>query len=270
MKNATIVAVCNQKGGVGKTTTTENFAFALAEHGKRVLMVDFDAQASLTQTQGVEQPDNLKATIYNLMMDAIEEQPPQTDPVLHTSNPRVDLLPSNIDLAALETVLVTAMSREHMLRAVLAPYRSQYDYILIDCQPSLGLLTINAWTAADEVLIVTTPQIFSSKGLEQLFASIRRIQRHTNPALRVAGVLMTRFTDKVRINREVMEITQQAYGPAIHIFNAKIPTSVKVDESHYMCVPILTYDPKGKVAETYRDFCSEYLAMEEKNTENER
>lgn len=259
MPNATIIAVCNQKGGVGKTTTTENFAFALAEHGKRVLMVDFDAQASLTQTQGIAQPDNLKKTIYNLMQCVINEETLDESPILHTGNKLVDLLPANIDLAALETSLVNVMSREHILKAALYPYRAEYDYILIDCQPSLGLLTINAWTAADEVLIVTTPQIFSSKGLEQLFSSIKRIQRYTNPSLRIAGVLMTRFTEKVRINREVMEITQQAYGGAIHIFTAKVPSSVKVDESHYMCVPVIAYDPKGKVAESYRAFCKEYL-----------
>lgn len=260
MPNATIIAVCNQKGGVGKTTTTENFAFTLAEHGKRVLMVDFDAQASLTQTQGIAQPDNLKNTIYNLLSDVINEKEPSESPVIGTGSNLVDLLPANIDLAALETSLVTVMSREHILRAALEPYRAEYDYILIDCQPSLGLLTVNAWTAADEVLIVTTPQIFSSKGLEQLFASIKRIQRYTNPRLKIAGVLMTRFTDKVRINREVMEITQEAYGGTIRIFEAKVPTSVKVDESHYMCVPVVQYDPKGKVAEAYRAFCREYLA----------
>ena len=260
MAKATIIAVCNQKGGVGKTTTTENFAFTLAEKGKRVLLVDFDAQASLTQTQGITQPDNLKNTIYNLMLSVINEEEHPQSPVLHTKWPDVDLMPANIDLAALETALVKVMSREHIMKAVLEPFREDYDYILIDCQPSLGLLTVNAWTAADEVLIVTTPQIFSSKGLEQLFASIKRIQRYTNPRLRIAGVLMTRFAEKVKINREVMEITQQAYGGAIRIFDAKVPSSVKVDESHYMCVPIIQYDPKGKVAEAYRAFCEEYLA----------
>lgn len=260
MAKATIIAVCNQKGGVGKTTTTENFAFTLAEKGKRVLLVDFDAQASLTQTQGIAQPDNLKNTIYNLMLSVINEEEHPQSPVLHTKWAEVDLMPANIDLAALETALVNVMSREHILKAVLEPFREEYDYILIDCQPSLGLLTVNAWTAADEVLIVTTPQIFSSKGLEQLFASIKRIQRYTNPRLRIAGVLMTRFAEKVKINREVMEITQQAYGGAIRIFDAKVPSSVKVDESHYMCVPIIQYDPKGKVAEAYRAFCEEYLA----------
>lgn len=259
MPNATIIAVCNQKGGVGKTTTTENFAFTLAEHGYRVLMVDFDAQASLTQTQGIDQPDNLKNTIYNLMTDVINEVDTLENPVIATRSPQVDLLPANIDLAALETSLVTVMSREHILRAALTPYREVYDYILIDCQPSLGLLTVNAWTAADEVLIVTTPQIFSSKGLEQLFSSIKRIQRYTNPRLTIAGVLMTRYSDRTRINREVMEITQEAYGGFIRIYDAKVPTSVKVDESHYMCVPVVQYDPKGKVAEAYRAFCQEYL-----------
>ncbi len=257
---ATVIAVCNQKGGVGKTTTTENFAFTLAEHGYRVLMVDFDAQASLTQTQGIAQPDNLTNTVYNRMADVITGAETAEDPVMSTGHNNVDLMPSNIDLAAMETGLVNVNRREFVLREALEPYRAKYDYILVDCQPSLGLLTINAWTAADEVLITTTPQIFSSKGLEQLFLSIRRIQRYANPGLRVAGVLMTRYTDKVKINREVMAITEEVYGEMVHIFDAKIPVSVKVDESHYMCVPVVLYNPKGKVAVAYRDFCREYLA----------
>ena len=258
---ATVIAICNQKGGVGKTTTTENFAFTLAEHGNRVLMVDFDAQASLTQTQGIAQPDNLTNTVYNLMAGVITGEAPAEDPVMSTGHERVDLLPSNIDLAAMETGLVNVTRREFVLREALTRYREKYDYILVDCQPSLGLLTINAWTAADEVLITTTPQIFSSKGLEQLFLSIMRIQRNTNPGLKIAGVLMTRYTDKVKINREVMAITAETYGEVVRIFDAKIPVSVKVDESHYMCVPVVLYNPKGKVAMAYRDFCREYLAL---------
>ncbi|MBQ9083638.1 MAG: ParA family protein [Clostridia bacterium] len=262
MSEAIVIAVSNQKGGVGKTTTTENFAFTLAEHGKRVLMVDFDAQASLTQTQGISQPDNLNHTVYDLMADVINGEETTEEPVMSTGHKNVDLLPANIDLAALETALVTVNRREHVLRMALMRYREQYDYILIDCQPSLGLLTINAWTAADEVLIVSTPQIFSSKGLEQLFGSIRRIQRYTNPRLTVAGVLMTRYTGKSKINREVMTLTEETYGEAVRIFEARIPTSVKVDESHYMCVPIVLYDPKGKVAAAYRAFCREYLGLD--------
>ena len=259
MSQAKIIAVCNQKGGVGKTTTTENFAYALAEKGKKVLMVDFDAQASLTQTQGIDQPDNLEITVYNLMQNVIDDQLPDKNGILHTDDPLVDLLPANIDLAAMETALVNVMSREHVLRMVLDTFSAEYDYILIDCQPSLGLLTINAWTACNSVLIVTTPQIFSSKGLEQLFASIQRIKKYTNPKLVVDGVLMTRYAEKIKINREVYDITSQAYGSAVRIFETTIPTSVKVDESHYACVPVLKYEPKGKVAMAYRAFCEEYL-----------
>lgn len=262
MARAKIIAVCNQKGGVGKTTTTENFAYALAEKGKKVLMVDFDAQASLTQTQGIDQPDNLEVTVYDLMQTVINDSLPDRQGILSTPSPFVDLLPANIDLAAMETALVNVMSREHVLRMVLENFQEQYDYILIDCQPSLGLLTINAWTACDSVLIVTTPQIFSSKGLEQLFASIQRIKKYTNPKLIVDGVLMTRFAEKIKINREVYDITSQAYGSSVRIFETTIPTSVKVDESHYACIPVIQYEPKGKVAMAYRAFCEEYLQSE--------
>lgn len=161
------------------------------------------------------------------------------------------LLPSNIELSALESTLVNAMSREVMLKTLLREYTSDFDYIIIDCAPSLGLLTVNARTACDSVLIVTTPQILSTKGLELLIASIRRVKKYTNPTIAVDGILVAMYDERMNITKKVFDLTRDAFGKAIRIFHTTIPRSVKVDEAHYAAKSILEYDPKGKVALAY-------------------
>ena len=186
MNACKIIAVANQKGGVAKSTTSYNFAACLSEAGKRVLLVDLDPQASLTILYGIDQPDELEFTICDLMKACAEDKEMAAEAcILHEHT--VDLIPSSIELSTLEISLVGVMSREHILKQVLAPLRSRYDYIIIDCPPSLGLLTINALTACDRVLITTTPQFFSTKGLELLIDSIRSFNSPDPPVSRTSG-----------------------------------------------------------------------------------
>ena len=261
MNACKIIAVANQKGGVAKSTTSYNFAACLSEAGKRVLLVDLDPQASLTILYGIDQPDELEFTICDLMKACAEDKEMAAEAcILHEHT--VDLIPSSIELSTLEISLVGVMSREHILKQVLAPLRSRYDYIIIDCPPSLGLLTINALTACDRVLITTTPQFFSTKGLELLSDSIRRTRARLNPNIGVDGMLITMYAERTRIAKKIYEMTAEAFEGAIPIYKTVIPRSVQVDEANYAAESIVHYAPQGKVAQAYQSFCSEYLEGE--------
>ena len=261
MNACKIIAVANQKGGVAKSTTSYNFAACLSESGRRVLLVDLDPQASLTILYGIDQPDELEFTICDLMKTCAEEKEMATDAcILHEHT--VDLIPSSIELSTLEISLVGVMSREHILKQVLAPLCSRYDYIIIDCPPSLGLLTVNALTACDRVLITTTPQFFSTKGLELLIDSIRRTRARLNPNISVDGMLITMYAERTRIAKKIYEMTAEAFEGAIPIYKTLIPRSVQVVEANYAAESIVHYAPQGKVAQAYQSFCSEYLEGE--------
>ena len=207
-RNAHIIALANQKGGVGKTTTAISLAAALAEHDQRVLLVDFDPQGGSAMGLGIE-PGNLDLSVYNALLDRncdVEEA------ILKTSFPGLELLPSNIDLAAAELMLVQEVAREQSLLRVLAPLRSQYDWILIDCPPSLGLLTINALTAADGVIIPLECEYYALRGMALLMDSIERIKDRLNPRLQIDGIVATMFDSRTLHGREVMERVRDAFG----------------------------------------------------------
>ena len=238
-----IIAVSNQKGGCGKTTTVINLAVSLANMGKRVLCVDFDAQGNMTMGFGFPHPDEIENTIGSLLLKEITSAKPEEAWVppgkyILESN-RVDLIPSNVYLAELEGVLFNTMSRENVLKNFLAPHRGLYDFIFIDCLPSLGLLTINAMVAADEVLIPVEGQFFSVKGLELLLQTIGKVKRRLNPSLSIAGLVFTKIDNRSRFQKDAVETVESSYKDDIYIFQDFVPSSVKVSDKQSQGKPII-------------------------------
>ncbi len=255
-----IMAICNQKGGVGKTLTTVSLGVGLARMGKRVLLVDVDAQGSLTASLGYQHPDQIETTLATVLEHIIEDKPllPGEGIIHHAES--VDLLPANIELSGLEVTLVNTMSRETILREYLSSVREQYDVILLDCCPSLGMLTINALAAADEVLIPMQAHYLSLKGFEQLIRSISNVKRKINPRLEIAGILITMADMRTNYSREIVELLRNTYGGAVRIFDSIIPLSIRAAETSAEGRSIYLHDPAGKVSAAYAALTREVMA----------
>ena len=261
---AVVLAVSNQKGGTGKTTTCENLGIGLAQEGKKVLLVDTDPQASLTVALGYPRPDDLSFTLSDAMGKIMTEQPIAPGEGLLHHPEGVDLMPANIMLSGLEVSLVNAMNREKILKQYLDTVRREYDFILLDCMPSLGMLTVNALAAADQVLIPVQAQYLSAKGLEQLLQTINKVRRQINPKLKIEGILLTMVDSRTNYAKEISALIREAYGSNIKVFSTDIPRSVRAAEISAEGRSIFKHDPKGKVAEAYRVLTKEVLSDAEK------
>lgn len=257
--NCKIMAICNQKGGVGKTVTTVNLGIGLAREGKRVLLVDVDAQGSLTASLGYQQPDQIEVTLTTIMGGIISDNPlPPDMGIIHNAE-GVDLLPANIELSGVEVTLVNTMSRETILRQYLQTVRKDYDVIILDCCPSLGMLTINALAAADKVLIPVQAQYLSIKGPEQLLRTISRVRRQINPDLSIEGILVTMADMRTNYTRDIIELLHSAYDGKLRIFDSIIPLSVRAAEISAEGKSIYLHDPAGKVAGAYAALTREVM-----------
>ena len=260
MSDCKVIAITNQKGGVGKTTTSVNLGAGLTRLGKKVLLIDADPQGSLTISLGIKKPDELNSTLANVMQSIVEDNELPSGFSLLKTQDEMDLMPSNIELSGIEIRLVNEVSRERVLKSYVDTVRENYDYILIDCMPSLGMMTFNALCAADSVIIPTQPEFLSAKGLEQLLSTINRVKRHINPNLKVDGILITMVDYRTRLGRGLINVIRRDYGKSPTVFNTVIPQSVKAKEATVSGVSVFKHDENGKITEAYQSLAQEVLS----------
>ena len=256
MNECKVIAIANQKGGVGKTTTTVNLGAALAKMGKRVLLIDADPQASCTVALGFKNPDKLQCTLSSVFKTIMEDYEIKPEFNVLQCDEGMDLMPADIELCTVEMMLMNELSREGIMREYTDSVRDRYDYILIDCMPSLGLLTLNALCACDSVIIPSQPDYLSAKGLEQLMTNLCKVKKRMNPELKVNGIVLTMVDYRTTFARDVSEMIRSNYSK-YRVFETAIPRSIRVAETSAEGVSIFEHDPKGKVAEAYSMFAKE-------------
>lgn len=255
-----IYAVASQKGGVGKTTTTLNFGIWLAKIGYKVLLIDADAQGSLTASLGYPEPDSIPDTLATVLEKEVNDEtydPKRYGIINHDEG--IDLLPCNIELSGLEVALVNVWSREMILSRYIEKIKDNYDYIIIDCMPSLSLMTINAFAVADRVIIPVQAAYLSLKGLEQLIMTIGKVKKSLNSKLGIDGILITMLNNRTNYAKEIIQLLNETYGKSVRIYDNMIPFSVRAAEATAEGVSIYSYEPKGKVASAYMNFTKEVL-----------
>lgn len=258
MAQCEIIAISNQKGGVGKTTTTFNLGAALASQGKKVLLIDADPQGNLTTYMGWTE-DEIPVTLNEVLLNTLSDKKTDFEKCIKHHNENLDLIPSDIQLSSIEMTLVGAMSREYTLRHSIQSIKDKYDYILIDTQPSLGMLPINALACADKVIIPVQPQYLAAKGMTQLLSTIIKIRQQINPNLKIDGIVLTIVDKRANLTKDIYNQLQENYGSAVRIYDTQIPRAIKVAESTAHGKSIFTYDKSSKVAEAYSSLAKEVL-----------
>lgn len=261
--NCKIIAIANQKGGVGKSTTAWNLGYVLAQMGEKVLLCDNDPQANLSLAFGITRPDELEITMRDVLSAVMKgEELPDISEYIHKSNNPdmvLDIIPSNQNLSVTEINLRDEMGGEHTLKELLEPLKSAYSYIIIDTNPYLGLLTLNALAACNEVIIPVSTQLWSATGLTDLLQTIFKVKRKLNPAITIGGILLTMCDERTRLYRDAKALIDESYDGRVKIYSTHIPSTVKVGEANYSSLSIMQHDPNGRAAAAYRNFAQEVM-----------
>lgn len=259
---AKTIAIANQKGGTGKTATTASLGIGLSKKGKRVLLIDADPQGDLSKSLGLREPDAAEVTLASHIKSIMNDSPLcPTDGIVRLPE-NADLMPANLRLAEVESGLFIAMNRERILSTLLQSYKDTYDYILIDCMPSLGLIPVNAFAAADSVLVPVSAEYLPAVGMTALLKTIEKVRRSMNPSLAVEGILLTLVDRRTRMARAVEDEVRKNYGEHITVFKSKIPRSIAASDATAAGMSIFEYEPSSKVAVAYESLCEEVIANE--------
>lgn len=264
-----VIAIANQKGGTGKTTTTVNLGIGLAKQGNKVLMVDGDSQGNLTDSLGFTNPDSLPVSLATILTKVMTEEAYEINEGILHHKEGIDLMPGNIELSAIEVSLVNTMSRETVLCTYINAVKEKYDFVLIDCMPSLGMMTINALAAADSVIIPVQAHYLPVKGMTQLLQTIARVRRQINPNLTIDGVLLTMVDNRTNFAKDISFVLRRDYGDKLRVFQTEIPLSIRAAETSAEGKSIYVHDPQGIAAKAYEAFTKEVLDIGKKQHKRE-